>query len=216
MHCRLLRGVRPGLEGKQRTPLSSRVAMRISSSSLSGLKGVKPPLQFGERTRHCSPGQAGKEGPRLARTGVSQGFPRAAVPVGVCSGSKTRVSGSLACGAREVRCPCACRGGACHGSRVMGGDSGLPFSPCWKKRVPSRDHGGISWFFSSCVMTCGVSLQLQRRTQGASRVAPGKSGLHSNYEGQCSIAFESQQGNRASRRVEGGISRSFSSWGRKP
>ena len=27
---------------------------------LSGLKGVEPPLQFGERTRDCSPGQAGK------------------------------------------------------------------------------------------------------------------------------------------------------------
>ena len=30
---------------------------------LSGLKGVQPPLPFGERTRDCSPGHAGKEGP---------------------------------------------------------------------------------------------------------------------------------------------------------
>ena len=30
-----------------------------------------------------TPGQAGKEGPQLARTGASQGFPRAAAPVGV-------------------------------------------------------------------------------------------------------------------------------------
>ena len=29
------------------------------------------------------PGQAGKEGPHLARTGASQGFPRAAAPVGL-------------------------------------------------------------------------------------------------------------------------------------
>ena len=29
--------------------------------SLSGFKGVQPPLQFGERTRDCSPGKAGKE-----------------------------------------------------------------------------------------------------------------------------------------------------------
>ena len=29
-----------------------------------------------------SPGHAGKEGPQLARTGASQGFPRAAAPVG--------------------------------------------------------------------------------------------------------------------------------------
>ena len=30
----------------------------------------QPPLPFGERTRDCSPGHAGKEGPQLARTGV--------------------------------------------------------------------------------------------------------------------------------------------------
>ena len=48
-------GVRPRLEGKQRTLLSSRVATRISWSPLSGLKGVQPPLPFGERTRDCSP-----------------------------------------------------------------------------------------------------------------------------------------------------------------
>ena len=47
----------PGrLEGKPRTPLSSRVATRGSWSPLSGLKGVQPPLPFGERTRDCSPG----------------------------------------------------------------------------------------------------------------------------------------------------------------
>ena len=27
------------------------------------LKGVNTPVKFGERTRNCSPGQAGKEGP---------------------------------------------------------------------------------------------------------------------------------------------------------
>ena len=73
------------LEGKPRTPLSSRVATRVSWSPLSGLKGVQPPLPFGERTRDCSPGHAGEEGPQLARTGASQGFPRAAAPVGVFS-----------------------------------------------------------------------------------------------------------------------------------
>ena len=78
-------GDRPPLEGKQRTPLSSQVSTRISWNPLSGLKGVKPPLQFGERTRDCSPGQAGKEGPQLARTGASHGFPQAAAPMGVFS-----------------------------------------------------------------------------------------------------------------------------------
>ena len=45
-----------------------------------------------------------------------QGFPRAAAPVGVFSRGTTRISGSLSCGAREVRSPCAWRGGARHGS----------------------------------------------------------------------------------------------------
>ena len=75
-----------------------------------------------QRTRNCSPGHAGKEGPQLARTGASQGFPRAATPVGVFSRGTTRISGSLSCGAREVRSPCAWRGGARPGSRVTGGD----------------------------------------------------------------------------------------------
>ena len=51
--------VRPHLEGKQSTLLSSQVATGISWSPLSGLKGVKPPVKFGEKTRDCSPGQAG-------------------------------------------------------------------------------------------------------------------------------------------------------------
>ena len=34
------------------------------SLHLSGLKGVQPPLPFGERTRDCSPGHAGEEGPQ--------------------------------------------------------------------------------------------------------------------------------------------------------
>ena len=67
-------GVRRRLEGKQRTSLSSRVATGISWSPLSGLKGVKPPVEFGERTRDCAPGHAGKEGPHLTMTGGLGGF----------------------------------------------------------------------------------------------------------------------------------------------
>ena len=59
LHSRLPRGVRPRLEGKPRTPLSSRVGTRICWSPLSGLNGVQPALQFGERTRDWSPGHAG-------------------------------------------------------------------------------------------------------------------------------------------------------------
>ena len=45
---------------------------------------------------------------------------------------------------------------------------------------------------------------------------PRKSSLHSGFKGDRDIALESRQGNQASRRIEGGISRSFSSCGRKP
>ena len=47
-------------------------------------------------------------------------------------------------------------------------------------------------------------------------MALGKSSLLSSCEANRGIALESRQGNLASRRVEGGISRSFSSCGRKP
>ena len=47
-------------------------------------------------------------------------------------------------------------------------------------------------------------------------MAPGKSSLHSSCEGEHSISLKSWQGNLASRRVEGEISRSFLSFGRKP
>ena len=43
----------------------------------------------------------------------------------------------------------------------------------------------------------------------------GKSSLHSTCKGEHGINLMSQRGNRTSRRVEGGVSRSFSSCGRK-
>ena len=54
--------------------------MGISWSPLSGLKGVKPPVEFGKRIRDSSPGHAGKEGPHLAMTGAYGGFSQAAAP----------------------------------------------------------------------------------------------------------------------------------------
>ena len=49
-------------------------------SSLGGLKGVKPPEAFGERSRDSSLGHAGDEGPHHAMTGESWGCSRAAAP----------------------------------------------------------------------------------------------------------------------------------------
>ena len=44
-----------------RTPLSLQVLTGISWSQLRGLKRVKPPVESGERTRFCSPCQAGNK-----------------------------------------------------------------------------------------------------------------------------------------------------------
>ena len=47
-------------------------------------------------------------------------------------------------------------------------------------------------------------------------MAPGKSSLHPSCEQERGISHESRQDNWATRRLEGGISRSFLSCGRKP
>ena len=65
--------------------------------------------------------------------------------------------------------------------------------PCRKRKASSRDDGKISWFFSSCGVMCGVSLNLRWGTQGASCVAAGKSSLHSSFEGELVIALNSLQ-----------------------
>ena len=140
MHSRLTQGVRPRVEGNQRTPLSFRVVTGTSWSPLCDLKGVKPPVKFGERIWDCSPGHAGKDGPHLAMTEGSCGFSRAEAPVWGFTRGTTGSSGSLSCGAREVKSPCEWRGGTRHCSRVMVGESGF------KTR-----EGGFSRSFSGCV-----------------------------------------------------------------
>ena len=62
----------------------------------------------------------------------------------------------------------------------------------------------------------GFSHEARRGPQGASRAVPGKSGLHARGEGERVIALESWEGTRASRRVEEGLSRSFSGGGGNP
>ena len=63
---------------------------------------------------------------------------------------------------------------------------------------------GIIWlcihgiFFSLC------PLKFLLLNQGASRAAPGKSGLHARGEGERVLALESREGTRASRRVDSG------------
>ena len=49
---------------------------------------------------------------------------------------------------------------------------------------------------------CGVSPEARRGSQGASRAAPGKSGLHARGEGERVLALESREGTRASRALK--------------
>ena len=161
MHYRLTRGVRPRLEGKQRTRLSSRVATRISWSPLSGLKGVNPPLQFGERTRDCSPGHAGKEGPHLEMTGASRVFSRAAAPVWGFSRGTTGSSGSLSCGNREVRSPWAGQGGGASllssQGRGIGPHDGLKKDSRCLSRV-AAGNPGYGWDILESIMLSEFSV----------------------------------------------------------
>ena len=54
----------PSSQAPRRAVCGTRGSLRTMHGG--GLKGVQPPLPFGERTRDCSPGHAGKEGPQLA------------------------------------------------------------------------------------------------------------------------------------------------------
>ena len=62
----------------------------------------------------------------------------------------------------------------------------------------------------------GFSHEARRGPQGASRAVPGNSCLHAHGEGELVITLELWEVTRASRRIEEGLSRSFSGGGGKP
>ena len=110
---------------------------------LSVLKGVKPPVEFAEKTRDGSSGHAGNESPHLAMTGSSGDFSRDAAPVWVFSRGTTARSVSLSWGAREVGSPCEWRGRAPHCSRAMVGCRGpAPADPGYSKERRHRRRSG--------------------------------------------------------------------------
>ena len=84
-----------------------------------------------------------------------------------------------------------------------------------KKAISSRGRGRLRGFLQ-LRRPYGCSPEARRGSQGASRAAPGKSGLLGRGEGERVIALESWEGTRASRHVEEGLSRSFSCCSRKP
>ena len=64
---------------------------------------------------------------------------------------------------------------------------------------------GVSWFFSNSSRRLGIPLQVPWGTQGASRVASGKSSLHSNCNGVRGIALSSCEENWASIQLKGNL-----------
>ena len=58
-----------------------------------------------------------------------------------------------------------------------------------EKALSSRGRGRLRGFLE-LRRQCGVSHEVRRGAQGASRVAPGKSGLHVHGEGERIIALE--------------------------
>ena len=83
-----------------------------------------------------------------------------------------------------------------------------------KKALTSRGWGLLRGFLE-LQRPWGFSHEARGGSQGASRAVPGKSGLRARGEGERVMALESRKGTRAMRRVEEGLSRSFSGGGRK-
>jgi len=65
-------------------------------------------------------------------------------------------------------------------------ERGISLETLQRERSSYHDDEGTSWFFSRC----GRILKLGRGTQGASRVAKGKSNLHSSCEGKLGISLQ--------------------------
>ena len=71
-----------------------------------------------------------------------------------------------------------------------------------KKALSSRGRGRLRGLLE-LRRPWGFSPEARRGSQGASRAALGKSGLHARGEGERFIALESREGTRSSRRIEG-------------
>ena len=84
-----------------------------------------------------------------------------------------------------------------------------------QKALSSRGRGRLRGFLE-LRRPWGFSPEARRGSQGASRAAPGKSCLHARGEKERVIVLESWEGTRASRRVEEGLSMSFSGCSGKP
>ena len=81
---------------------------------------------------------------------------------------------------------------------------GIALEALQGKRASSHVEGEISWFFSSCLGTLEVPLNLRLGHQKTSCVALGKSSLLLSCEGKRRIALESLHCNGAISRIKAG------------
>ena len=132
-------------------------------------------------------------------------FSRAAAPVWGFSRGTMGSSGSLSCGAGEVRSSCAWRGGARHFSPVMVGESGLKTHEEGLARFFSG-YGRKPWVPSTYARDLRELFRVPLRSQGYCAVGRGRSELLIlRCAGKVRNPFQTKQGNRPSRRDQDGI-----------
>ena len=131
LHSRRTRGDRHSSRVEATNPALLSSPTGISWSSLGGLKGVKPPEAFGERSRDWSLGHTGDEGPQVAMTGEARGCSRARPQCAVSQGTTAR-SVSLS--------GVAMAAGNDHGVRSWGPKDRHPRAR-WKGRTTGKGNG---------------------------------------------------------------------------
>ena len=140
------------------------------------MKGVKPPLKFGEGTRDCSPGAAGTKGLMSQGLGNLLVFFKLLREAWDSSAATLGNSGSLSCCLREVKSPFELQGGARDRSGVLTGESGFN----------SHGRGDLNmflklrqdvWIPSSCNGDLREPLILSLASQEYFRVVKGLSGF---------------------------------------
>ena len=147
-------------------------------------------------------------------TGASRGFSRAAAPVWGFSRGTMGSSGSLSCGAGEVRSSCAWRGGARHFSPVMVGESGLKTREEGLSRFFSG-YGRKPWVPSTYARDLRELFRVPLRSQGYCAVGRGRSELHWVWCSRRGPYLELRQEPHGSSPFLNRISVSMQSWDRR-
>ena len=102
--------------------------------------------------------------------------------------------GTLWTSIKQIKAPC-----------LFDGEHGIALYAVQGKRASSHGEGGVSWFFSSCLLqNLGYILKLQRGWPFKTHVCSVASGLLSSYNGHLWNLHEAWQGNTDTFRSEAG------------